>query len=64
MTLMLRIKELRIQKGLTRKELAKKADISISWLKHIENGENLPSIRTLAKIAEALEVPIKDIFSD
>lgn len=59
---MLRIKELRIQKGLTRKELARRAGVSESWLKHIENGQNLPSIRTLARIAEVLEVSIKDIF--
>ncbi|NFB30180.1 XRE family transcriptional regulator [Clostridium botulinum] len=53
------IKKIRINKGLGLNETARKAGISGSYLSDIENGkkEN-PTVTTLNKIADALEVPL------
>ncbi len=56
----LRVKELLAERGLTQKELAKKmgvAEISLS-----RSLRNNPSMETLKKIAEALEVKLSDLF--
>jgi transcriptional regulator with XRE-family HTH domain len=53
-----RVKEIRRRKGLNQKELAALAGISNSYLSDIEVGRTNPSLKTLFKIAEALEVGI------
>jgi transcriptional regulator with XRE-family HTH domain len=57
-----RIRELRIQKGLTIEELAHLADISFSQLARIERGEINTSISHLFVIAEALDMPVNNLF--
>ncbi|WP_338630605.1 helix-turn-helix transcriptional regulator [Clostridium baratii] len=56
------IKKIRINKKLGLNKTAEKAGISGSYLSDIENGkkEN-PSINTLTKIADALEVPLDQL---
>lgn len=58
-----RIRENRVNKGLTQKSLALKAGISLSRLLEIENG-NVNNIRidTLYKIAGGLEVNVSTFF--
>jgi len=57
-----RIVELRKEKGLSQRELCLKMDWDKPNLSVIENGKTSPSITTLKKIAEALEIPLKDMF--
>lgn len=57
-----RIKYLREQVGLTQEQLAVKAEISLDYLGKIEVCINKPGLRSLLKIADALEVKIKDLF--
>ena len=52
----LNIKERREQLGISQKELAKKAEISQSFLCDIEQGRSKPSIDTAIKIAQVLNV--------
>ena len=47
---------------MTQEELSERAHISVSFLSMIERGERSPHLETLAKIAEALEVRIADLF--
>lgn len=56
MTPLLKIKEIRIEKGLTQVELARKANISQSYLSELESNKKSPTLRQLCKIAEALNV--------
>jgi transcriptional regulator with XRE-family HTH domain len=49
---------LRDKAGLTQAELAKRIGTSQSTIARLESGENLPSVKTLTKIATALEMPI------
>lgn len=61
-----RIRELRTLRRtgrVTQEDLAERADISVSFLSMIERGERAPHIETLARIAEALEVELAELFS-
>ena len=57
------IKTLRVEKGFTLPDLAEKAGLSKGLLSKIENLPDAnPSLATLYKIAEALEVPLSEII--
>jgi transcriptional regulator with XRE-family HTH domain len=60
----LRIGELRETLSLTPAELAEKAGISVSFLSMIERAERLPHLKTLAGLANALGVPLFQLFLD
>ncbi len=60
----MRVKELLKQKGMTAKELASKIGISEGALSQsIREGAN-PNLQTISKIADALNVPLSELFSD
>lgn len=50
------LKQLRIQQGLTQQQLAERADVSISFLGNIERGTKSPTIDTVQKLSNALDV--------
>jgi|YNPMSStandDraft_1061717.scaffolds.fasta_scaffold12949_3 DNA-binding XRE family transcriptional regulator len=56
-----RIRKLRAAKGLRQNDLAKKTGLSQGAISRIERGLLAPSHATVAKIAEALEVPPSQI---
>ncbi len=58
-----RIKHLRINAHLTQEKLAEKSEISLDYLGKIEVNINKPGLKTLIKISNALDVPIKEIFN-
>lgn len=58
MTLGHRIRKFREEKGLTLRKLAIIADISSSLMSQIENNKVDPSLSTLRKIAQALDIPV------
>ena len=57
-----RIKYLREQTGLTQEKLAEKCGISLDYLGKIEVNINKPGLKTIIKISNALNVPIKSLF--
>jgi transcriptional regulator with XRE-family HTH domain len=57
-----RIKELRVKRGLSRQQLAKRADIHYQFMGGIERGSENPTLTVLWKVAAALRVPITDLF--
>lgn len=58
------IKRLRMEKGLTQRELAHIIGYqSVSSLSHLENGHKLPSIKTAMKLEAAFQELIPAIFS-
>ena len=57
-----RIKELRKAKRLSQDELSEKINIDPKHLSRIEVGKSYPSLDTLERIANALNVEIKDLF--
>ena len=60
----LRIKELRNSLGLSQEKLALKAEIDRTYLAGIEQGKRNPSIKSLEKIIDALEVTFGEFFED
>ena len=59
----LRVQELREAKGLTMAELAKRADLYPRTIRNIERGTHSPTVKTVEKIADALEVPVHDLLA-
>ncbi len=59
-----RIKQERLNKGLTQEVLAEKANISASFLGQIERGERKLSLETLIHIAEVLNASLDYLVKD
>lgn len=57
-----RIAELRLQKGLTQLQLARKSNIDRSYLCNIENGKSNIFISSLYKICKGLDVSLAEFF--
>ena len=57
-----RIRHLRRSEGLTQHQLAARAGTSRATIARIENETVVPELATLARIAEALEVDVGDLF--
>jgi transcriptional regulator with XRE-family HTH domain len=53
-----RIRERRKELGLNLRELAQKTDLTASFLSLVERGHNTPSLDSLRRITEALDVPL------
>ncbi len=58
----LNIKKYRELRGLTQEKLAEKSNISLDFMGKIEVSISRPSFRTIIAIANALEIPLKDLF--
>ena len=56
------IRRYRQWKGLSRRELAHRAGLSPVFLGEIERGEKDPSTHSLCLIAEALDVPLSELY--
>ena len=56
------LRTLRSYNTLKQGELAKKLEISASFLCELEAGKKLPNLKLLQKYAEIFEIPISDIF--
>lgn len=57
-----RIKELRKNAGLTQEKLAEMINIETTSLSGIESGRHFPSLPTIEKIANNLNVELKSLF--
>lgn len=57
-----RIREARLLKGLSIKELALATEIHPSFLSYLETGRKAPSMATLARLAEALGIALPRLF--
>ena len=57
-----RIKELRKNAGFTQEKLAELIDIETSSLSGIESGRHFPSLPTIEKIANTLNLEMKALF--
>lgn len=59
-----KIKDLRIQKGLTQEELADRCELSKGFISQLERDLTSPSIATLMDILTCLGTNLKDFFND
>jgi len=58
------IAAIRKRKGISRDNLAKMVGVSEDWIKRVEDGKRRTGTKLLEKIAEQLDVSMKDIFLD
>ena len=59
-----KIKQLRIQKGLTLEELASRSELTKGFLSQTERNLTSPSIATLNDIVEALGTSLSEFFQE
>jgi transcriptional regulator with XRE-family HTH domain/quercetin dioxygenase-like cupin family protein len=59
-----RLRQARLDRGLTVRGLARLVDVSASLISQIETGKSSPSVSTLYAITAALNVAIEDVFGD
>jgi transcriptional regulator with XRE-family HTH domain len=57
-----RIRQLRKERGLSQAKLAVMADMDPATLNRLERGTGNPNLKTLERVAEALEVEVADFF--
>lgn len=58
-----RLEELRLERGLTRQQLAEAVGVHYQTIGYLERGEYSPSLILAFKIANALDVEIPELFS-
>ena len=57
-----RIKELRESKGLNQEQLAELINLESRHLSRIETGKSFTTLENVEKIAQVLEIEVKDLF--
>ena len=57
-----RVRGLRKERGLSLEQLAAKSTVALATLSRIENGKGSGTFRTHQRIAEALEIPITELY--
>ncbi len=55
-------RSLRQQRGLSQEEVAHLAGIHVTYLSGVERGRRNPSLRNIRRIAQALGVPVNELF--
>jgi len=59
-----RVRELRLERGLTQEKLANRAGMHFTAIGHIERASRSSTLETILKLARALEVQPKDLIPD
>lgn len=59
-----RVREIRKERGFSQEELAFKADLHRTYIGMIERAEKNITLMNIEKIANALEISIKDLFNE
>ncbi|MFT4230429.1 MAG: helix-turn-helix transcriptional regulator [Microbacterium sp.] len=58
------LRDLRLQKGRTLRQVASRASVALGYLSEVERGQKEASSEILASVAEALDVPISSIMRE
>ncbi|MDE7463061.1 MAG: helix-turn-helix transcriptional regulator [Muribaculaceae bacterium] len=58
-----RVSEIRKSQGLSQEEFADRCGIHRTYVGAIERGEKSPTLNTIQKIADGLNISITDLFS-
>ncbi len=59
-----RIRALREAKKLSQGDIEKRSGLKRSYISRVENGHTVPSVETLEKLAQALDLPLYQLFYD
>jgi DNA-binding XRE family transcriptional regulator len=55
------LRQAREEAGLTQAQLAKQANINVTWISHIESGRVNPAWGTVRRICRALKVSVSSV---
>ena len=58
------IRNYRLQKGMSQGDIEKRTGLLRCYLSRVESGHTVPSLDTLAKIAQALDIPLAQFFAE
>jgi|SRR5580658_1487816 transcriptional regulator with XRE-family HTH domain len=59
-----RVKALREQKNMSQGDIEKRTGLLRCYLSRVENGHTVPSVDTLERLAQALQIPTYRFFTD
>ena len=59
-----RLRTIRESKNLSQGDIEKRTGLIRCYTSRVENGHTVPSVETLAKYAQALDIPLYQIFYD
>jgi len=55
------IRKIRLEKGMTQKQLCKKLKIDVSYFSNLENGKKNPTLATIEKVGRVLGVGFEEL---
>jgi transcriptional regulator with XRE-family HTH domain len=58
------LRDLRLQRGLTLREVSAEARVSLGYISEIERGQKEASSELLASLCAALDAPLSDVLRD
>jgi transcriptional regulator with XRE-family HTH domain len=58
----LRLRQIRLERGMTQERFAEKVGVSVDFLSLIERGINAPSFPTLERFSKHLKMSVSDLF--
>ncbi len=58
------LRDQRMQRGMTLREVSKEARVSLGYISEIERGQKEASSELLASLCTALEVPLSDVLRE
>jgi len=58
-----RVRELREQRGLSQERLAALSGLHRTYIGSVERAERNPTLKTMAKLAYALDMPLAELFA-
>jgi XRE family transcriptional regulator, regulator of sulfur utilization len=56
------LKKIRTQKGISQGDISRKLDMDRGYISRLENGMKNPTLSTIQKIADFLEVSVNDLM--
>lgn len=56
------LKRIRVKKGITQTEIAKRLAVDKSFVSNIENGKTNPTLSTITNLANALDIPVNELL--
>ena len=56
------LKRIRTAKGITQGDIVRKLGVGRGFISNIENGKANPTLATIAKLAEAVNIPIDELL--
>lgn len=59
-----RLKQVRQSKNLSQGDIQTRTDLLRCYISRVENGPTVPTIETLEKLANAMEIPLYQVFYD